>query len=280
MRPDPAPLTARSLLGGDLAVQVSRRLSMRDLAVLAAAADLLPQDGEPDAPTSLYQLAGAVYGTRRELGRHPGGREYGHVLSSLDRLVEITLKIPGYDVVDGRVVGNLAGRSTANLLEGVYVAHERLQLVTPAQRGGLKGAANVKVAFARWFARQVRAGYATYLDLVMFRRLGVGLAARIWAYLEAESYELKGRDRETKAIGLGPPAVAALDLAGYKRARDARRALSRAAERIVVTDPRYEAVDVRPGVYGYDLYVVRRRGDRLREHRRVREALRTSLRDA
>ena len=170
-------------------------------------------------------------------------------------------------------------RSSASA-SSIRFATSSIQLVTPAQRGGLKGAANVKVAFARWFARQVRAGYATYLDLVMFRRLGVGLAARIWAYLEAESYELKGRDRETKAIGLGPPAVAALDLAGYKRARDARRALSRAAERIVVTDPRYEAVDVRPGVYGYDLYVVRRRGDRLREHRRVREALRTSLRDA
>ncbi len=280
MRPDPAPLTARSLLGAELTVEVSRRLSMRDLAVLAAATEALAGDGNLVVPTSLYELAEAIYGSRRELGRKPGGEEYRHVLSSLDRLVEVALTLPGYDVVSGRLVGNLAGRSRANLLQAVFVESQQLRLVSPAARGALKGRANVKIEFARWFARQVEAGYVTYLDLAMFRRLGVGLAARVWAYLEAEAYEPKGPGWEAKAIGLGPPAIAALDLAGYKRARDGRRALGRAAERIVRTDSRYEAIDVRPGVYGHDLYVVRRRGDCLREHRQVRKLVHDSLRDA
>ncbi len=89
---------------------------------------------------------------------------------------------------------------------------------------------------------------------------------------------------KAKAIGLGPPAIAALDLAGYKRARDGRRALRRAAERIVRTDYRYEAIDVRPGVYvsisveraphaGWRILAVRRTAEGRRARQEVVRAL-------
>ncbi len=259
MRPDPAPISVLSLLGGDRRVKASRRLSMRDLAVLAAAGERLVSVAAPetDAPMTLYQLAEQVYGAsggeQRGIARpKQPGREPTGVLASLDRLVEISLEIPGYDVTRGRVVGDLAGRSKANLLEAVFVEHDRLELVSAAERGSLRGTVNVRVRFSRWYSEQIRAGYCTYLDLVQFRRLGSGAAARVWAYLEAESYEPKADGLETKVIGLGPKIIATLDLAGYERPRDAIRALRRAsargdARRRALRARRSPPGDLRPG---------------------------------
>lgn len=272
--PDPAPLTARSLLGADHKVHVSRRLSMRDLAVLAATSELLPPRERPEVATTLYELSHAVYG-------RDGGHQVELILDSFDRLGEITLRLPGFDATRGRVVGNLAGHTrAANLLQAVFVDHRELRGMTAAQYGALKGTGNLRVLFTEWFAAQIRAGHATYLDLELFRALGNGLAARLWAFLEGERYEPKGErggeQREAKAIGLGAPVVAALDLASYGRLRDARRKLGRAGERIMLEDPRYEAVEVRPSSLGYDLYVVRRRLPQrtLAERRAVRRQLR------
>jgi hypothetical protein len=109
--------------------------------------------------------------------------------------------------------------------------------------------------------------------------MGRGLAARLWAYLEAEQFEPKGGGVESKVIGLGPPMLEALDLAGYARWRDAKRALSRAAERVTVEDARYQLVEIRKGVVGHDLYVVRRTDQQeIQQVAQVREIVRTSLR--
>jgi len=187
--------------------------------------------------TRLYELGQAIY------GRVPSGRDRQRLRESLSRLVEVTLTIPGYDVTRSQIVGDLAGESQANLLEAVYIEHRRLRLTTSAEMGTLKGTENVRIRLAYWYAEQVRAGYTTYLDLAMFRALGVGLAARVWAYLEAEQYEPKTPDLEATYIGLGAPALAALDLAGYTRTRDARVKLAVAGERIVATDARYTRIE-------------------------------------
>ncbi len=135
----------------------------------------------------------------------------------------------------------------------------------------------MRIRLAYWYAEQVRAGYTTYLDLPMFRALGVGLAARVWAYLEAEQYEPKTPDLEATYIGLGAPALAALDLAGYTRTRDARVKLAVAGERIVATDARYTRIELRSGPYGHELVVVRRRGDQaLEEARAIRAKTRAA----
>jgi len=159
----------------------------------------------------------------------------------------------------------------------VYIEHRRLRLTTSAEMGALKGTENVRIRLAYWYAEQVRAGYTTYLDLAMFRALGVGLAARVWAYLEAEQYEPKTPDLEATYIGLGAPALAALDLAGYTRTRDARVKLAVAGERIVATDARYTRIELRSGPYGHELVVVRRRGDQaLEEARAIRAKTRAA----
>lgn len=267
VRPDPAPITARSLLGADLTVTASRRLSMRDLAVLAAGTERLVDGNPPEAPTTLHNLGAAVY------GREPQGKDRRDLVASLDRLVEITLEIPGFDVTRNRIVGNLAGKSKANLLEAVFVESDTLELVIdrdgrrevtdPRAVGRLRGTANVRIRFAWWYAEQIRAGNVTYLDLALFRRLRSGLAARLWAYLEGERYEQKGGARESKSIGLGEPLLAALDLLSYGREngreRDRWPKLRAACAKVVAADPRYETLELRPGVAARrDLYVVRR----------------------
>jgi len=299
---DSAPITALSLLGVDEHVTASRRLTMRDLATLAAASKMLAAGSPPEAPTTLYQLAQAIYGI-------DGGRQRARVLDSLDRLVEVSLDLPGYDVTRGRIVGNLAGRSKANLLEAVFVESDDFTLVydakweagrfgttgqrkvrgTSAERGllhsaTLRGRPNVRVRFASWYADQIRAGYCTYLDLAMFRRLGIGLAARLWAFLEAERYEAKGGGVETTVIGLGPKALGALNLAGYKRPRDAIGAVRQAASKIRTADVRYGLIEIRPGIYGRDLYVVRHQAgkplDEARKRAAVQQVIPKSLAEA
>jgi hypothetical protein len=260
-------------MGADLVVNATRRLSMRDLAVLAAAAERLPPEGKPDAPMTLYRLGQAVY------GRPPDGRDRRQLYESLERLSSITLDLPGYDITTNRIVGLMGGSRWVSLVEGVYVEHQRLRLVTPQELGALKGQVNLRVRFALWYADQIRAGYVTYLDLATFRALGGGLAARVWAFLEAEQFDPKGDDIETKALGLGEPMLQALGLNRYGRSQDARVRLRRGCARIVAQDARYELLEVRRGPMGWDLYAVRRAGERLQEHRHVRQLARRSLFD-
>lgn len=126
-KPDAAPFTARTLLGME-PERASRHLSMTDMAVLAAVIERLEPAGN-QCPTSLYDLAMSVFGAR-------GGEQFRLILDSLDRLVEVSLRLPGFDATRGVAVGDLVGRSTANLVQAVYVEHERMKLVKPQDLGG------------------------------------------------------------------------------------------------------------------------------------------------
>lgn len=279
MQPDEpiAPLSARSLLGADLHVQTSRRLSMRDLAVLAHVTQRLSAAGDPWAATSLYEMGVAVY------GRSPGGEERRGLHESLDRLYEVSITMPGLDATREHQLVKVIGQRRARLIQQIDIEGEqlRLRLVDGKELsqafGRLKGSQQVRIEVANWYARQVRANGWTGLDLEMFRRLGVGLAARVWSYIEAERYDAKTVELEATYIGLGAPALAALDLAGYTRPRAARAKLVQAGERIVATDARYTRIETIRGRYGWDLLVVRRRGGQaLEEARRIRTTTRAA----
>ncbi len=284
-KPASGHLTARSLLGADKRVLISRRLAMRDLAVLAHITQQLPAAGDEWAATTLHEMGVAVY------GREPGGHDRQALHESLDRLWDVTITMPGFDAADGHQLVDEIGGRRSRLIQQIDIERARklrLQLVAAkddeqakhaASRdlGKLRGTDHVHIELANWYVGQVRAGGWTGLDLEMFRALGVGLAARVWSYIEAERYEPKTPELEATYIGLGTPALAALDLAGYARPRAARAKLVTAGQRIVATDARYQRAEVRRGRHGWELLVARLRGGQeLEERRRIRTTSRAA----
>ncbi len=251
---DRAPVVARSLLGSDRTVTMSHRLSLRDLAVLAHLTACL-HDAGVEAHTSLHAIGQAIY------GRWPSGQDRRDIRQSLRRLYDVSITMPGYDAIRGRIIGKMGG-TEARLVQAIVMEHEALELVEPSDLGKLRGQQQVSIQLATWYCEQVRAGHVTLLDLSLFRGLGSGLAARLWSYLEAESYEPQTPELEKTVVGLGPPVVATLDLGGYAQARDARAKLRAASRRILGEqgDPRYERITLRRGPRGYELLVVRLRG--------------------
>ncbi len=262
-KPDAAPFTARTLLGME-PERATGRLSITDMAVLAAVITHLDPEGNC-CPTSLYELSMAVFGGR-------GGEELRLTFASLERLVQLTLSLPGYDAVEDRVVGSLTGGSMVNLVQAIYVEHRRLSIVSRRELGALKNTHNVKVVLAEWLTRQVRAGNTTWLDLQLLRALGPGLAGRLWAFLEGERLNPDQDGLRAGHVGLGPPALTTLGLAGYARESDARKKLRKAAARIVATDPAWVSIDVIRRA-GWQL-VFRRRpsGKEIAQRRRVAAA--------
>jgi len=247
--PSPEAFIARSLLGGGL-VGANGRLSMIDLRVWAAlCARLRTQVPSPPATdpelqridtrtveTSGYQLAEMVYSDE-------GGVQWRRLRASMVRLAERRVCV--------HVVQRNAELAAEQIREGyvpligeIWLATTRLNLRTPRQWGALKGSSSLKVEIGHWTAQQVVAGRCTWLDLDLLRALGTGLAARLWAALEAWArWPQRSLDgREETAIGLGQPALQSLGVARYERPRDARRALDRAGRALVAIDPAYEFV--------------------------------------
>ncbi len=74
------------------------------------------------------------------------------------------------------------------------------------------------MTLAPWVAQAVRAGHFTWLNLATLRQLG-GIAARLWIYLEAETYKQTAHGLASTWIGLGRPALATLGADRYQRSR-------------------------------------------------------------
>jgi hypothetical protein len=268
---DGQPFTGRSLLGLDHVAIRPRRLTPRDLTVLAYVTDRYlwppPKSDLDPAGFSLYDLGRAIY------GREPAGADRRNLRFSLRRLWEAELVLGGVDDL-------AAERLTwERLLIRIESEVDRLAkedwLATGRQAGALRGS-TFKVTLAPWLAQAVREGHFTWLDFRVLRRLG-GLSARLWVYLEAERFKPLGEGRESTWIGLGQPALASLGADGYERHRDARRALTRAGERIAAADIRYESVRVERRAGGWAL-IASRTTDA--ERLKVRRAARTSLQEA
>ncbi|MGH2891566.1 MAG: hypothetical protein ACRDNJ_18275, partial [Solirubrobacteraceae bacterium] len=114
--------------------------------------------------------------------------------------------------------------------------------------------------------QQVVAGRCTWLDLDLLQALGTGLAARLWAALEAWArWPQRSLDgREETAIGLGRPALDSLGVGSYSKPRQARAALNRAGQALVGVDPAYEFVRCERRGGGWCLVVRRVSGARAR----------------
>ncbi len=238
------PFVARCLLGAGW-VGANRRLSMLDLRVWAALCAMLAEQadcadleriGARTVETTGYQLADRVWA-------EDGGHQYRLLLRSLARLrvTEVTVRLVE---ADPELAAERVVTGYVPLTGEMWLATTRLDLRTPREWGALKGTTTLKVEIGHWVAQQVIAGRCTWLDLDLLRALGPGVAARMWALLEAWGrWPARSFDgREETAIGLGQPALQSLGATGYERLRDARRALDRAGERIVAVDPSYELV--------------------------------------
>ncbi len=241
--------TGRCLLGTDEVAIRPRRLATRDLAVFAYLTDRYlwppPQhDGEP-AEFTLYNLGRAIY------GRTPDGEERRELRASLERLWRAEI-VFGFQE-------DAAATSWRRLLTQIDSELDRLakeDVLAEGRRSGHLRGSTFAVTLAPWVAQAVRAGHFTWLNLHTLRQLG-GIAARLWVYLEAESYKATAHGLASTWIGLGRPALATLGADRYRRTRDARRALVRAAARIVEVDARYASITVEARAGGWALVASR-----------------------
>lgn len=292
-QPGAEAFVARCLLGAGW-VGAKRRLSMFDLRTWAALCGLLhtqylratgehgPDLGHADArtvETTAYQLADLVMGRdalggdhRRRL-RQSLGRLQGAIVTV--RTVEADDELAAERMIEGWVP----------LIGEVWAARTRLDLAEPRDWGALKGTTSLRVEIGRWAAEQVIAQRCTWLDLEVLRALGPGLPARVWACMEAWArWPQQSFDGfEETAIGLGRPALESLGVARYARPKDARRALDRAGDKIIASDPAYLLVHCEKRA-GWCLVVRRRVGARtrgeLRRQFRATAAERSAVRTA
>jgi hypothetical protein len=279
--PSDEAFVARCLLGAGW-VGATRRLSMIDLRVWAAVCAQL-REQVPSAPaedptldrrstrtvhTTGYQLVDAVFGT-------DGGDKYRRLHRSLVRLRGATVVVHIVES-DPELAARHVTSGYVGLLDGVWLATTELEFRTPQQWGALHGATSLRAEVGHWTAQQILAGRTTWLDLDLLRALGSGLAARVWAALEAwGSWPARTMDeREECAIGLGEPARQSLGVAHYERLRDARAALNRAGQRIAAADPAYELVRCEKRA-GWCLVVRRLSGARARAQARSGAAWRS-----
>ena len=262
---------ARCLLGSGW-VGASRRLSMLDLRIWAALCGLLLEqtpstpDDDPTldrasnrtVATTGYQLADMVYG-------EDGGKNYRLIWRSLIRLRATTVVVHIIEQ-DPEVAARRATTGYVGLLGDVWDAKTELNLRFPREWGALNGTSSLKIEIGHWTAQQVVAGRCTWLDLDLLGALGTGLAARLWAALEAWAlWPQRSMDgREETAIGLGRPALESLGVGKYGQQRQARAALNRAGQQLVAVDPAYELVRCEQRAGGWCLVTRRMCGARSR----------------
>ncbi len=264
---------ARCLLGAGW-VGAKRRLSMFDLRTWAALcgqlhAQHLRATGEHDpdldrvssrtVETTQYQLADLVMG-RDALG----GDHRRRLRQSLARLQGAIVTVRAVEA-DDELAAERMIEGWVPLIGEVWAATTRLDLTKPREWGALKGTTSLRVEIGRWAAEQVIAQRCTWLDLEVLRALGPGLPARVWACLEAWArWPQRSFDGlEEAVIGLGQPALESLGVARYARPKDARRALDRAGNRIIASDPAYVLVRCEKRA-GWCLVIRRRVGARTR----------------
>ncbi len=248
--PSDEAFVARCLLGAGW-VGANRRLGMVDLRVWAALCAqlrtqvlLAPAEadldlGHPDArtvETTGYQVADMVWG-------HDSGEHYRLLRASLARLASVRATVQIVEA-DPELAAEIVRTGYVPLLGEMWFATTRLNLQSPREWGALHGSTSLRVEIGRWAAVQITEGHCAWLDLDLLRKLGGGLAARVWATLEAwgrwPQRSLDGR--EETAIGLGRPALESFGVAHYARRHDARRALNRAGAQLVKLDRAYELV--------------------------------------
>lgn len=211
-----------------------------------------------------WELASALYGTSKPPGWDAGGEEYRQIHAALSRLRSIQVTIGDWDAQLGQVV---SGAQTFSSFVLEWTNDDRLAEARgdAAIIGGLRGK-TLKVRLPNWLTASLDAGAFTYLRWEQLRKLR-RTAKRVWVYLEAEQLTPEGtKDRLATSIDLAQPALDTLGVGGYARHIDARRALKRAAKRIMKVDRSWESIEVwRRGKGDWKLHAVKRRGPLLAE---------------
>lgn len=232
--PDPAPFIGNSLLGP---FSCSARLRQLDYKVLAFILERWwwqrPAEDTVPVEITLYELGKEIY------GRWPDGKERRLLRAALNRLWSVEVSMVGYDAPSSRQDRRWSKvRLIAEISGEIGDLQDRaLFQLPPAQVTGSLRGSTFRLRLAPWLAAQVRAGFVTYLDFAVLRQLS-GLAERLWLYLQAESF----KNRRTW-VALGPRMYDVLAM-HYRREEDARKALRRAAPRILEADSRYIAISV------------------------------------
>ncbi|MDQ3631278.1 MAG: hypothetical protein M3417_08460, partial [Actinomycetota bacterium] len=231
---------------------------------------LRPAGYDADAPDpdgwahfTLYDLGSDLYGrgerARQRKHARPDGSDREHLRASLLRLQTTLLTV--------KVGEDRRARRAAPITE-LESEFETLASSSWRRASALRGK-TFDARLASWLMDSVRA-HPLFLDYATLRRLR-GVAKRTWVFLEAEDWRTNPR-----VIGLGDPALRVLGVGGYKRFRDARRALEGAGRQIADVDPRYR-LEVRQLRIGWQLRAERRSREEVRaeagERRQARAAL-------
>lgn len=219
-----------------------------------------PADGV--VHTTLYQLSSALYG-----GRTKGTDDRRAVATALLNLHMASITVSDYDTTTS---DDLTGRWVdVHLVKRIHYGEQLQALqdrqpVSAAELGALRGE-TVSIYVDDWLiGRLQRDKLRAWLDWPIQRRLGAGIAKRLWLFLEPHPGFRLVRDRpnyEGTILELTDELYAELG-ANCKERRDNRKTIRRGIERIKTIDARYVMFEFSPGT-GATL-------DRLRVIRRAR----------
>jgi len=221
-----------------------------------------PPDG--GVRTTVYQLAAALYGPRRN-----GSADRRQAVDALINLHMASITLTDYDADGGEAPGRFVD---VHLVRRIHYGEELLALredrrpVSAAALGALRGE-TLTIYLDDWLILRLRdEALRAWLEWPVQRRLGAGVGKRLWLYLEPHPAfgPLRARPAlEGVTLQLGEQAYAELGCRCAER-RDNRKAIRRGAERILEIDRRYVLLELIAGQGGAP--------DRLRAIRRRRDA--------
>jgi len=196
-----------------------------------------PPDGVVN--TTLYQLSSALYGRRAK-----GSDDRRAVATALLNLHMASITVSDYDT---KTQDELSGRWVdVHLVKRIHYGEQLQALqdrqpVSAKELGALRGE-TVSVYIDDWLiGRLQRDKLRAWLDWPIQRKLGAGIAKRLWLFLEPHPGFRALRDRpayEGTILELSDELYAELG-ANCRERRDNRKTIRRGIERIKAIDPGY-----------------------------------------
>ncbi len=216
-----------------------------------------PEDGA--VHTTLYQLTTALYGARKK-----GTEDRRAVAAALLNLHMASITTSDYDAGGAQQPGRWVD---VHLVKRIHYGEQLQALrdnqnVSAAELGALRGETLV-IYIDDWLvARLQRKQLRAWLDWPVQRRLGAGIAKRLWLFLEPHPGFRQLRKRpmhEGAVLELSDERYAELG-ANCRDRRDNRKSIRRGIERIRQIDDRYVLLEFVPGQAGEPdcLRVIRR----------------------
>ena len=221
-----------------------------------------PTDG--GVRTTVYQLASALYGPRRN-----GSTDRRQAVDALINLHMASVTLADYDLTADEVPGRWVDVHLVRRIEyGEQLLALRLdrQHVAAQTLGALRQETLVVYLDDWLIGRLQHDALRAWLDWPVQRRLGAGIGKRLWLFLEPHPGFRVVPEREGlegAVLELTDELYAELG-ANCRQRRDNRKTIRRGIARIAEVDERYVKLDFQPGADGAP--------DRLRVFRRCRRA--------